>query len=105
MRINRLGETHRNLDEMGLQQEAQNVVSQVTPITEQTNRLTEGLRELKAAKDAADGLTDAPAIARAYCDTVRPSFDLVRSSIDVLEGLVDDKIWPLPKYRELLFLR
>ena len=103
--INRLGETHRNLGDMGLQQEAQSVVSQVTPITEQTNLLTEGLRELKAAKEAADALSDTAAIARAYCDRVRPSFDLVRSSIDVLEGLVDDKIWPLPKYRELLFLR
>ena len=103
--INRLGDTHRNLGEMGLQHEAQAVVLQVNPIAEQTNRLTEGLRELKEAKAAADAMGDTAAMAGAYCDTVRPTFDRVRSSIDVLESLVDDKLWPLPKYRELLFLR
>jgi glutamine synthetase len=40
-----------------------------------------------------------------YADQVKPIFDDVRASIDKLEGRVDDKLWPLPKYRELLFLR
>jgi glutamine synthetase len=30
--------------------------------------------------------------------------NLVREQVDLLEGLVDDQLWPLPKYRELLFL-
>jgi glutamine synthetase len=103
--INKLGETHRNLNDMGLKQEAQSIASQVVPIAEQTNGLIEGLTELKAAKAAADATSDAPAMAQAYCDRVKPLFDVVRSNIDTLEGLVDDRIWPLPKYRELLFLR
>jgi glutamine synthetase len=77
----------------------------VRPIAEQTHRLTKGLTELKEAKAAADAMSDTAAMAEAYCDRVKPLFDVVRSSIDMLEGLVDDKIWPLPKYRELLFLR
>ena len=39
----------------------------------------------------------------AYCDRVIPYFDKIRYHVDKLELLVDDNLWPLPKYRELLF--
>ena len=41
----------------------------------------------------------------AYHDTVLPFFDTIRCNVDNLELVVDDEIWPLPKYRELLFIR
>ena len=41
----------------------------------------------------------------AYHDTVSVFFDEIRRHIDKLEEIVDDQMWPLPKYRELLFLR
>ena len=41
----------------------------------------------------------------AYHDTVRPCMDEIRYHIDKLELLVDNEMWPLPKYRELLFIR
>ncbi|MFI3332083.1 MAG: glutamine synthetase III [Rikenellaceae bacterium] len=41
----------------------------------------------------------------AYHDTVAAKFDLIRKHIDRLEEIVDNQIWPLPKYRELLFIR
>ncbi len=37
-------------------------------------------------------------------ETILPIFDALRAGIDGLEGLVDDELWPLPKYREMLFL-
>ncbi len=41
-----------------------------------------------------------------YCDKVKgPYFDKIRYHVDKLELMVDDSLWPLPKYRELLFLR
>ena len=43
--------------------------------------------------------------AGAYSSTVRPYLEKIRYHIDKLELLVDDEIWPLPKYRELLFSR
>jgi glutamine synthetase len=43
--------------------------------------------------------------ANAYHDNVLPYFDKIRESIDKLELIVDNEIWPLPKYRELLFIR
>lgn len=43
--------------------------------------------------------------ATAYCNNVKPLFDNIRYSCDKLELLVDDEIWPLAKYRELLFTK
>ncbi|PCH98209.1 MAG: glutamine synthetase type III [Bacteroidetes bacterium] len=41
----------------------------------------------------------------AYSDRVKPYFDKIRYHVDKLELIVDDQLWPLPKYRELLFTR
>ena len=43
--------------------------------------------------------------AEAYCTKVKPLFDDIRYNCDKLELLIDDELWPLPKYRELLFTR
>ncbi len=44
-------------------------------------------------------------LAIAYHDRVAPFLDAIRSHIDKLELIVEDELWPLPKYRELLFVR
>ena len=103
--LNKLGETYRNLSDMGLKNQAQSVVAKVTQITDFTQSLSEDLPRLMEAKSAADNIGDAGQRAEAYAEQVKPLFGDVRASIDKLEGLVDDKIWPMPKYRELLFLR
>ena len=41
----------------------------------------------------------------AYHDTVAPCMDVIRYHIDKLELMIDNEMWPLPKYRELLFIR
>ncbi|MCF0174504.1 MAG: glutamine synthetase III [Bacteroidales bacterium] len=43
--------------------------------------------------------------ALAYYEDVLPKMDAIRENIDALEEIVDDRLWPLPKYREILFLR
>ncbi len=103
--INRLGEAHRHLSDMGLEAEAQSIAAQAALIAAPTNDLTKSLAALMEAKAAAAAMSDTAAMAQAYCNRVKPCFDTTRASIDRLEGLVDSKIWPLPKYRELLFLR
>jgi len=40
-----------------------------------------------------------------YCERVKPYFDKIRYHVDKLELIVDDNLWPLPKYRELLFTK
>ena len=48
---------------------------------------------------------DLGAQATGYRNEVLPAMDKVRGSADLLERLVDDSLWPLPKYREMLFIR
>jgi glutamine synthetase len=50
-------------------------------------------------------MEDAKEKAIAYCDKVKPYFDKIRYCVDKLEIMVDDEEWPLPKYREMLFVK
>ncbi len=56
-------------------------------------------------RKAANKVTDAFDKATAYCNKVKPLFDTIRYHCDKLELLVDDELWPLTKYRELLFIK
>lgn len=53
----------------------------------------------------ANNLDNAKKQAHAYCEKVKPYFESMRYNVDKLEGIVDDATWPLPKYREMLYLR
>jgi glutamine synthetase len=57
------------------------------------------------ARKEANNLGDIEKKAHAYCYNVKPLFDDIRYHCDKLELLVDDELWPLTKYRELLFTR
>ena len=57
------------------------------------------------ARKAANRIENERAKAIAYHDTVAPLLETIRYHIDKLELLVDNEMWPLPKYRELLFIR
>lgn len=64
-----------------------------------------GVDELINARKVANKIEDARAKAVAYHDTVAPKMEAIRYQIDKLELLVEDDLWTLPKYRELLFIR
>ena len=53
----------------------------------------------------ANNISHAADRADAYCNHVKPFFDDIRYHCDKLELLVDDELWTLAKYRELLFTR
>ena len=57
------------------------------------------------ARKSANKIEHAEDRAIAYCDKVRVYFDEIRYHTDKLELLVDDELWPLPKFREMLFTR
>jgi glutamine synthetase len=63
------------------------------------------VEEMTDARKKANALTDAQKMAESYCDNVKPYFDEIREHCDKLELIVDDEIWTLTKYRELLFTR
>ena len=61
--------------------------------------------EMIEERKKANVLTDSYKMALAYESKVKPYMDEIRTHIDKLELIVDNEIWPLPKYRELLFTR
>jgi glutamine synthetase len=65
--------------------------------------LVDAIAELQTAQHHAHEAGSVEAEARAFADTVIPAQEALRAIVDALETLVDDEVWPLPKYRELLF--
>ena len=78
------------------------LIKKIQGHTAEIQRLT---GEMIEARKHANPIEDQRAKAIAYHDTVAVFFDQIRYHIDKLEEIVDDQIWPLPKYRELLFMR
>ena len=60
--------------------------------------------DMVEARKTANKLEDAREKAIAYHDNVEPFLNVIRYHIDKLELIVDNQMWPLPKYRELLFI-
>ena len=78
------------------------LIKKIQDHTAEIQRLT---AEMIDARKVANRIEDQREKAIAYHDTVASCFDEIRRHVDKLEEIVDDQIWPLPKYRELLFLR
>ena len=77
----------------------------IEEIAERTSAIEKGVEELVDARKVANKIEDEHQKAIAYHDTVPPKMESIRYQIDKLELIVDDALWPLPKYRELLFIR
>jgi glutamine synthetase len=70
-----------------------------------TNHLKVAIEKLEEARRAAESLHgSAQEQSFAYRDRVVPAMVELRNHADRLEAIVDDDLWPLPKYREMLFL-
>jgi glutamine synthetase len=69
------------------------------------NAVNSGVFNMVEARKTANRIEDAREKAIAYHDTVLPFLGEIRGHIDELELMVDNQMWPLPKYRELLFIR
>lgn len=76
----------------------ENISEHLCAIKEETERMTN-------ARKQANHLTCEREKAIAYHDNVVPAMERIRQHIDKLELMVDDEMWPLPKYREMLFIR
>ncbi|MBR6980395.1 MAG: glutamine synthetase III [Prevotella sp.] len=77
----------------------------IEEIAERISSIEQMVDELVSARREANKIEDEHKKAIAYHDTVEPKLDEIRYQIDKLELIVDDSLWPLPKYRELLFIR
>ncbi len=77
----------------------------IEEISEHIGKINTKVNAMTEQRRKANRLTDLEKKAADYCNKVKPLFDEIRYSCDKLELLVDDELWPLTKYRELLFTR
>ena len=77
----------------------------IKQISEHSSFITENVSRLIEARRVANRIGDEMEKAVAYHDTVAPLLETIRYHVDKLELIVDDELWPLPKYREMLFIR
>ena len=77
----------------------------IEEIAERTQTIERGVDELINARKVANKIESEHEKAIAYHDTVAPKMEEIRYQIDKLELIVEDDLWTLPKYRELLFIR
>ncbi len=77
----------------------------IEDIANRTNFIKEKVDEMVEARKVANKIGSEREKAIAYHDNIVPMLEAIRYHIDKLELVVDDQIWTLPKYRELLFIR
>ncbi|HOH55448.1 MAG TPA: glutamine synthetase type III, partial [Paludibacteraceae bacterium] len=77
----------------------------IKEIAERVNTIKSDVDNMIEARKRANVIECEEEKANTYHDAVLPFFDKIRYQVDKLEMIIDDEMWPLPKYRELLFIR
>ena len=77
----------------------------IEKINKHTSFIAENVEEMVEKRKAVNKTENIRELAIAYHDEVAPYLDAIRYHIDKLELIVEDEMWTLPKYRELLFIR
>ncbi len=80
-------------------------INLIEEISSHIEGINANVTKMIAERKSANNIESIEEKAHAYCYKVKPLFDDIRYHCDKLELLVDDEIWPLTKYRELLFTR
>ncbi|MEN7551338.1 glutamine synthetase III [Rapidithrix thailandica] len=101
---NKLIENANGLKGLGIDNSA--VVKTINDISQHIESIKNNVRQMIEERKRVNKIEDIRDKAIAYCDDVKETyFDKIRYSVDKLELFVDSEAWPLPKYREMLFLR
>jgi glutamine synthetase len=80
-------------------------LANIEAISDHISAIKSGVENMVNARKRANKIESEREKAIAYHDDVAPYMEEIRRHIDKLELMVDNEIWPLPKYRELLFIR
>lgn len=80
-------------------------ITLIKEISERVSIIKKAADDMTEERRKANNLDTAKKQAHAYCEKVKPFFETIRYNVDKLENIVDDATWPLPKYREMLYLR
>ena len=77
----------------------------IEKISDHIANINRGVTDMINARKKTNSMKNIEQKAQSYCYDVRPLFDVIRYHCDKLELMVDDELWSLTKYRELLFMR
>ena len=77
----------------------------IADISKRIEAINSGVTTMTNERKKANTIIDTTKKATVYCNKVKPLFDDIRYHCDKLELLIDDELWPLAKYRELLFTK
>ena len=77
----------------------------ILEISMRIEAINSGVTKMTNERKKANSISDTTKKAKVYCSKVKPLFDDIRYHCDKLELLIDDELWPLAKYRELLFTK
>ncbi len=92
-------------EEMEYKSMAKGRIELIRNVSNHISNIKELVAEMIEERKKANRIENEHEKAMAYDKNVRPYLDKIREHIDKLELVVDNEIWPLPKYRELLFSR
>ena len=103
---NKLIDNLRGLKEIGMADKANKTLKDnIILISKYIDSINEDTEAMIEERKTANNMEDAKLKAVHYCDKVKTYFDKIRYCVDKLETMVDDENWPLPKYREMLFIK
>jgi glutamine synthetase len=94
-----------SLGEIGLTDNVGYQKDKLRRILRNVEAISEGLEKLRASLEQIHDAANVREEAELLCNVTRPAMEAIRNEVDDLEAVVDDQIWPLVKYRELLFVR
>ncbi len=77
----------------------------IQDISKRIESINSGVTKMTNERKIANELSNSVKTAEAYCNKVKPFLEDIRYHCDKLELLIDDELWPLTKYRELLFTK
>jgi glutamine synthetase len=101
-----LVENVKGLKDIGLKADTYAVqIDIINKLAEHINFIKTNVDQMVEARKKANTIEDNREKAIAYDETVKSFFQPIRYHVDKLEQLVDDRLWPLPKFRELLFIK
>jgi len=102
----KLVENVQGLKNLGLNESTYKAqLEMINKISEHVNFIKADIDEMVGARKKANVIENIREKAIEYDEKVKPFFQPIRYHVDKLEQLVDDSIWPLPKFRELLFIK
>ena len=91
--------------EEAFKESAQPNIDTIKKISGYIGVMHQGVHDMVEARKEGNKIEDYVKKAHVYSKTVLPYMDVIRDKADKLEMIVDDELWPLPKYRELQFLK